>query len=393
MINKKFNGHRLREGRVYRGVSITDLASQLGMSKQMISKYEKQGATPSFDTLEKITDILHFPREYFYEDHIEIKSGNTYFRSLLTTGKKDREMQYDRAKYITIIRSFLEEYVDFPVLDIPNVDNLKERNPEMIAQVVRNEWGLNDKPIKNIVNLLENKGFVLSSINLEKDIIDAFGTHQVIKEIEYYTIVLGNNKKSFYRRQFDVAHELGHKLLHDPYINMSTITKEEFRNMEKEANDFAAAFLLPKESFLRDVLLHPTDLNYYKILKKKWGVSISAMLMRAHKLGAVSDSSYNYMQRLISSKGWRKKEPFDDIKDINEPIAMKQAVELLIENEYVSVKNFLDRLSQEYGLSIGNEEIEELLGLDPGYLKVEEQKVTNNLISIKDMIDNKMPVK
>ncbi|HDV6086758.1 XRE family transcriptional regulator [Staphylococcus pseudintermedius] len=389
MINRKFNGRRLREGRIYRGISITDLAKKLDLSKQMISKYEKQIAKPSFETLDKITKILRFPREYFYEESIEIHSGNTYFRSLLTTGKKDREMQYDRAKYITIIRSFLEEYVDFPQLDIPDMKTTVDSSPEAIAQKIREEWNLNEKPIKNIVNLLETKGFVLSSIKLEKNIIDVFGAQQVINGKEYYTIILGNNKKSFYRRQFDVAHELGHKFIHDPFIDVNSITKEEFKNMEREANDFAAAFLLPKQSFLRDVLLHPTDLNYYKILKKKWGVSISAMLMRAYKLGAVNESSYNYMQRLISKNGWRKKEPYDDIKEFKQPIAMKQAVEILIENEYITVKEFLKQLSDDYGLSIGNEEIENLLSLDSGYLKVEEQKISNNLVRIKDFINYK----
>lgn len=88
MIQRQFNGSRLREGRIYRGLTITDLADELGVSKQMISKYENDKAIPTLDSLMLITNILKFPKEYFYETSVEVKTGSTYFRSLLTTGKK-----------------------------------------------------------------------------------------------------------------------------------------------------------------------------------------------------------------------------------------------------------------------------------------------------------------
>lgn len=389
MLERQFNGSRLREGRIYRGLTITDLANNLDVSKQMISKYENNKAVPTFEALLQITQILKFPKEYFYENAIDVRTGNTYFRSLLTTGKKEREMQHDRVKYLTIIRSLLEEYVDFPELDVPNFTERDTDNVEEIAERLRESWGLGDKPIKDIVYLLETKGFVISSLNLGKRSIDAFGSQHEINGKQYYSIVLGNDKNSFYRRQFDVAHELGHKVLHDPYMNMDDLSKEEFKQIEQEANDFAAAFLLPKESFYKDVSIHPNDLMYYKTLKKKWCVSIGAMVMRAYKLGVISDGTYQYMQRSISQKGWRAKEPLDDIKDIREPVSMKQAVELLIENNYITGDEFMYKLSNHYGLSLYREEVEELLGLESGYLKTEPMVYKDNIVSIKDRLDSK----
>ena len=58
--------------------------------------------------------------------------------------------------------------------------------------------------------------------------------------------------------------------------------------MEEEANNFAAAFLLPKESFLADVMQYPNKLEFYVELKRKWKVSISAMIIRAFKLNAIT---------------------------------------------------------------------------------------------------------
>ena len=56
------------------------------------------------------------------------------------------------------------------------------------------------------------------------------------------------------------------------------LTREEFKAKEKEANEFAAAFLMPETSFAADVELDPQNLDYYKQIKRKWIVSIAAML-------------------------------------------------------------------------------------------------------------------
>lgn len=391
MLERKFNGLRLKEGRIYRGYTISDLAKELGVSNQMISKYENENnnVAPTFEALFQLTRFLNFPKEYFYEETIPVRTGNTYFRSLLTTGKKEREMQFDRVKYLTIIRAMLEDYVDFPELDVPEIPDNYLDDVEKAANKLREYWDLDNKPIKNMVYLLETKGFVITSLTLGKKNIDAFGSHHEVNGKYYYSIVLGNEKRSFYRRQFDVAHELGHKILHDPYMDIDDLSKEEFKQIEQEANDFAAAFLLPRDAFLREVSIHPNDLSYYVLLKKRWNVSIGAMVMRAYKLGAISDGTYQYMQRQISQKGWRTREPLDDIKEINDPVSMKQAVELLIENDYATGEELVQKLSQHYGLSLNREEIEDLLGLERGYLKTEDAPVMDNIVSLKEKLDSK----
>ncbi|MNV92497.1 hypothetical protein D3C71_1871030 [compost metagenome] len=110
--------------------------------------------------------------------------------------------------------------------------------------------------------------------------------------------------------------------------------------------------------------------------------------MRAYKLGAINEGTYQYMQRSISHKGWRTKEPLDDVKDLRDPVSMKQAIELLIENEYISGDTFMQKLSKHYGLSLLREEVEELLGLEEGYLKT-EVSYTGNIVSIKDKLESR----
>ena len=41
MEQRKFNGDRLRNARIYNGISLTDLATQADIKKQSISLYER----------------------------------------------------------------------------------------------------------------------------------------------------------------------------------------------------------------------------------------------------------------------------------------------------------------------------------------------------------------
>lgn len=393
MINKQFNGNRLREGRVYRGITITDLANSLNVTKQTISKYENNKSIPSFETIITLTNILDFPIGYFYENPIDVDSGNVYFRSLLTTGKKEREMQYDRSMYLAIIRSFLEEFVDFPEMQWLNNEDIPIENPEMSADYLRKKWNLGTKPINNMIELLETNGFIVTTLHLDNKNIDAFGSKQIIQINQpkhYYSIILSNDKQSFYRRQFDAAHELAHWLLHENQIDIDELSKEEFREIEKEANDFASAFLMPKERFKADVSKHPTDLNYYKHLKKIWCVSINAMIMRAYKLDVINQNQYNYLQRQLSQKKWRKQEPLDNIILLEEPVAMKQAISLLIENSILNPNDFLEQLSNQYNLTLNHTEVETLLSLEKNYLKPTSHNTTNpnNVVNLRDKRTN-----
>ena len=62
---KIFNGQRLRQARLYNGLSINDLAEILGVTKQAISQYETQNVTPEFEKMRILTEKLKFPSSYY----------------------------------------------------------------------------------------------------------------------------------------------------------------------------------------------------------------------------------------------------------------------------------------------------------------------------------------
>lgn len=158
-------------------------------------------------------------------------------------------------------------------------------------------------------------------------------------------------------------------MLHDWEDDIENISPSEFCDREQQANDFASAFLLPKETFIKEVGAYADKLNYYIELKKKWKVSIAAMIRRAKNLKLISYDKYQALMRQMQKMGIRKCEPLDDILVTAQPSLLKTAVEMLINDNVLTAKEILQELSDEYNLSLYSDDIETLIGLNKGTLK------------------------
>ena len=383
-ITRKFYGNNLKFARQYRGLSMEELGELIGKSKQIISQYESEDdpQIPSFEVVSIIAEKLKFPIMFFYtEIKIKPQEINTYFRALLSSTKKDKISQSKKATVIIEIYKFLEKYIEFPKLNIPKIEkkDIEEKNFSKIAQSVREYWNLSDKPINNIINVLEMNGFILSSVNTNTNDIDAFTHYINIENEKYFCIVLGNEKRSFARRQFSTAHELAHVLIHGTDIKMNDLSREEFREIEKEADKFAAEFLLPADSFKKD-LIYPNELKFYEELKKKWKVSIIAMMMRAADLEIISKNQLQYLIKRAYAKGYRNFEPLDNTIKIQEPSLIKLAIKMLLDNEKFSTDEFMNNLNNN-DIFLEREEIEDIVGLERGTLASKEN-LKDNVIKI-----------
>ena len=384
-MTKSFNGQRLRQARLYNGLTINELADILGVTKQAISQYETQNVTPEFKKMRIITEKLKFPSSYFFQEDIyEVNAKTTYFRALLSANKNSRLQQQIKLKHLVIIYQVLNKYLEFPSLNIPKIEYKNDLDFEQIALDLRNYWEIGEKPIDNISYLFEKNGIIVASYPVNQNNIDAYSQKFKVEDNDRYIIVLSNDKNLAARSNFDAAHELGHILLHDWNIDLEELSREEFKQQEREANYFAAAFLLPKNAFLRDVSLYPRDLKNYNELKKKWKVSISAMLIRANRLGVITDNQYQYLMKQMAINNWRNPEPLDNILIKQEPILLNKSIEMLLQNKIFNAKEFMEELT-ENKLSMKPEEVEMLLNLDKGVLLVEEEKESiASIIKIKN---------
>lgn len=298
----------------------------------------------------------------------------------MSTNKKDRLAEIEKTRLLAKLYSFLNRYIEFPKLNIPKFHG-DVIDIESLSMETRNFWGLGNEPITNMINLLEKNGLILTSFSTKQHSIDAFSQRQVINGAERYFVVLGNDNKCAVRRQFSASHELAHILLHDWSYDIEQISRSEFRHIESQANEFASAFLLPKEAFLSD-LVYPIKLDYYVELKKKWKVSISSMIIRAHKLKVINYNQYQYLMRQISKNGWRANEPLDDILDVPQPKMLKKAIDLMTENNILTEREILSQLSKD-NLSLHRREVEILLGLDEGRLTIKEDNQKAPIVNLK----------
>ena len=125
---------------------------------------------------------------------------------------------------------------------------------------------------------------------------------------------------------------------------------------------------MPEETFKQDALAGPKTITYYKQLKKKWKVSIAAMIRRSEKLGVISMEEYQSLIRIMQRRGLRKEEPLDDVLVTASPALLKTSVMMLLQENVFTPEEFMVELADNYDLSINPSEIEYLLDLPIGTL-------------------------
>ena len=112
----------------------------------------------------------------------------------------------------------------------------------------------------------------------------------------------------------------------------------------------------------------PKALTYYKQLKRRWRVSIGAMLHRAKELGVMTIDEYQTLIKIMQKRGQRKEEPLDDVLITASPALLKTSVVMLLQENVFTPKEFMNELSINFELSINPEEVEYLLDLPAGTL-------------------------
>jgi Zn-dependent peptidase ImmA (M78 family) len=158
------------------------------------------------------------------------------------------------------------------------------------------------------------------------------------------------------RDTFNLAHELGHVILHAGV----EVKSDNLSAIEKQANRFAGAFLLPRETFSREVL--GTSIGFFKSLKERWGVAIAAMAYRCKDLDIFTDNQFSYLFRQMNAQRIRKVEPLDDEFPVNRPSMLSEAIRMLVEHG-VHTRDQIER-----SLGWNMRDVESLCGAPEGYL-------------------------
>jgi Zn-dependent peptidase ImmA (M78 family) len=180
------------------------------------------------------------------------------------------------------IDDWIRHRFELPEHSIPHLNN---QTPVAAAAAIRAAWGIGEKPIANMVNLLEAHGVRVFSLVEETRHLDAYSFWRNEKPYVFL-----NTLKTAEHSRFDAAHELGHLVMHRH-------TGSNHKTAEDEANAFASAVLIPPNDLVAKL---PRAQSLRQIIqwKKRWGVSAAALNYALRKNELISEWHYrgNYIQ-------------------------------------------------------------------------------------------------
>lgn len=312
-------GRRIRQLRLARGLSLEALASEMDglVTRQALSKYEHGKSQPSRQVLNKVAAALKVRAAYLWsEPDVDV--------NFVAYRKKSRLPKREREKIESLVGQSLEERIklqglinkhqdaSIPVLEF-HVRNI--RDAEQAAEKLRGRWKLGQDPIASVVNVLEDHHIHVLEIDASErfDGISAFTRNG--RQANAAAVVTRRGLPGE-RQRLNFAHELGHLVL-----KISNRVDE-----EKAAFRFGAAFLAPAEAVLREVGERRFNVQAQELilLKKRFGLSIQALLYRLRDLEIISESYYTRWCVDINRLGWRKTEPLELPSE--EPSWLRQSV-------------------------------------------------------------------
>lgn len=296
---------RLKQLRLARGLSLDALAASMGglVTKQALSKYELGKARPSVVVLNKLAAIMGVKSSFLWSN----PAVNVKF---IAYRKGSGLLKKEQVRVEALVANALEERIrlhtitgqrDGHCIPVQELKIRKVEDAENAAEKLRSDWNLGLDPIADMTGVLEDHNIHV----LEVTAGDKFDGISAVGLDEENTVkagaVVSRRGLPGERQRLNLAHELGHLVLKVP----------QSIDEEKAAFRFGAAFLFPTDAVHREVgsrrgFIQTEELL---ILKKRYGVSIQALLYRLHDLGVITDSYYKQWCIDINRMKWKKTEP------------------------------------------------------------------------------------
>ena len=330
-------GQRLKLARRKAGLTLQDLADRVDpkVSLQAISKYETGKMMPSSAVLVGLAKALDVSIDFLMGgqvsdlEHIE-------FRKRSETSAQERAM----AEAVVVDR--LEQYLaveDILAFEPPpdafeglRCDGIQTREQiEAKADEVRTAWNLGFDPIPSMCALLEDKGIKVLEEDLPEN-INGLAGHARRHDKPDVEVIVVSRHATVERKRFTLAHELAHRVIRS--------TDSDSIKLEPAMNHFAGAFLAPREHLIEEAGRDRLGTTYHEIirLKRTYGVSAAAMLMRLQHVGILPKAAVRQAFQTFA-RSWRKTEPKPISKgfaDLEKPFRYKSLVWRALGDELIS---------------------------------------------------------
>lgn len=357
-----FQQDRLSQVLAARRLTQVQLAALVGVSPATVSKWRAGSQAPEREALERLAGVVNVTPEWFTRPPAE-KISLPLFRSNASAHVAARAMLEARLEWAQDVAVALMEFVDYPELNLPKRDfidpeEITAEDIEQAASECRDMWRLGRVAVQDLALAVEGAGIIL--VREETGIAQIEGLSAWSEMLGRPLILLSADKDNGYRSRFDLAHELGHLILHRNILR--TTDNDRHKLMEKQAHHFAGSFLLPAESFAADIRM-PVTLDDLLLLKRRWGVSVAAITMRLHALDMIDDEGKLSLFKRRSARWGGKSEPGDGDRKPEQPRLLRRTIDLLVDENVMP----LDAIPRHIGLS--DMDVEMLAGLSEGYFQ------------------------
>lgn len=275
-----------------RGMTKVELARRLSVVPRAIARYEA-GEAP-LSSAPQLAVALEFPAGYFARTDVPtFEPTEVRFRAARRTTAREREAAVAAGASGVEIDRWISARYGLPTVSVPTFPG---EAPQTAARLLRDLWGLGTKPLPNLVQLCESRGIRVYSLPPFSDAVDAYSLWWSATPYVFLA-----RRKSPERIRFDLAHEIGHLVLHDTEPCSTGA-------LEREADAFASEFLMPAASMAE--YLSPTpSLDDILTVRSQFKVSAMALAFAAHKAGRINDWIYRQVVVDLSGRGFRSAEP------------------------------------------------------------------------------------
>ncbi|WP_168207326.1 XRE family transcriptional regulator [Microlunatus elymi] len=302
IADSEFLPERLTVARERVGWTKAELADACGVTRRTVSDWEAGRVVRP--PVEQIADVLDFPVGFFGVEPVDqVDVEHVSFRALTSLSARELKSTIAAATITGSLARWIDENYATPEVDIPWLDQLippvspGDPNPIQAAASLRRIWNIGDRPIPNMMSLLESRGVRIFSLSPDVREVDAFSLW-----LSERPTIFVNPDKSGERLRFDLAHELGHLVMHRAVVTAGR------RECEISANSFAGSFLMPAAKLMAIVGRNVSLTTVFE-LKRLFRVSATSMVFRLHELKLINDWKYRNWMSDLSGRGFRRSEP------------------------------------------------------------------------------------
>jgi Zn-dependent peptidase ImmA (M78 family)/transcriptional regulator with XRE-family HTH domain len=294
------NGGLLRIARQRVGLAQGEAAARLLVPQVTLSRYENAVAVPTDEFIARASEVFDMPISFFRQTDAvfgaPVSVHPMWRKKADVTVREIDKIVAEINVRVMHMRRMLEAVEYTPQSNVPRLDPEDYNGDiERIAALVRAHWLLPSGPIENLTAAIERAGAIVVHSAMGGSSVS--GVTVVVPGLLPFIVL--NQDQTADRLRFTLAHELGHLVMH----------KFPSPTMEKEANEFASALLMPKAEIAAAFRVRRLDMARLAALKPEWRVSMQALLYRAQSLGLIEQQRAAWLWRKFAMDRIKLREP------------------------------------------------------------------------------------